>query len=267
MTQEGRDPARDEAAGQGVDSAPTSPAQAADLLGDVRKLRRDARSARHAYWFPLVLFGALTLAAMPFYVQPKPPAGSAVVQVFRPGQLIMPLLGGGSFVSQLGLQYYWLAALLVGLALTLVWYRYHARRVGLRTQPRAYLVTFVVLLIVAAVLPLLTLIGPFHQLQWFLPGDLTIRGTFPFLIIAAGLWALAWAERSRALAVIALIYTGAALLASLYDVENVVFRGGWISGLAQYRFGGLPNVALPALILLIAGLVSFGVQHRQRRVA
>jgi hypothetical protein len=137
----------------------------------------------------------------------------------------------------------------------------------LRTQPRAYLITFVVLLIVAAVLPLLTLIGPFHQLQWFLPGDLTIRGTFPFLIIAAGLWALAWAERSRALTVIALIYTGAALLASLYDVENVVFRGGWISGLAQYRFGGLPNVALPALILLIAGLVSFGVQHRQRRAA
>jgi DNA-binding transcriptional ArsR family regulator len=35
------------------------------------------------------------------------------------------------------------------------------------------------------------------------PGDLVIRGTFPFVIIAVGLWALAWAERSRALAVIA----------------------------------------------------------------
>jgi DNA-binding MarR family transcriptional regulator len=39
-----------------------------------------------------------------------------------------------------------------------------------------------------------------------------VRGTFPFVIIAAGLWVLAWAERSRALAVIAAVYTAAALL-------------------------------------------------------
>jgi hypothetical protein len=264
MTHEGCEPARDEAADPREDSAQASPAQAADLLGDVRKLRREARSARHAYWFPLVLFGLLTVAAMPFYVQPTMRSGFLI---FKSGEPIMPLLGGGSFVSRVSLQYYWLAALLVGLALTLAWYRYHARRVGLRTAPRAYLITLVVLLVVAAVLPLLALIGPFHQLQWFLPGDLTIRGTFPFLIIAAGLWALAWAERSRALAVIALIYTGASLLASLYDVENVIFRGGWISGMDQYRFGSLPNVALPALVLLIAGLISFGIQRRQRRLA
>ena len=39
-----------------------------------------------------------------------------------------------------------------------------------------------------------------------------MRGTFPFVIIAAGLWVLAWAERSRALAVVAAVYTAAALL-------------------------------------------------------
>ena len=54
-----------------------------------------------------------------------------------------------------------------------------------------------------------------------------VRGTFPFVIIAVGLWALAWAERSRALAVIAAVYTGTARLASLYNVESLLFRLGW----------------------------------------
>jgi len=52
-------------------------------------------------------------------------------------------------------------------------------------------------------------------------------GHVPVLIIAAGLWVLAWAERSRALAVIAAVYTAAALLSSLDNIENVLFRPGW----------------------------------------
>ena len=31
----------------------------ADLLGELRVLRQRARTARHAYWFPLILFGLL----------------------------------------------------------------------------------------------------------------------------------------------------------------------------------------------------------------
>ncbi len=247
-------------------SGPNSPAQAADLLQDVRKLRADARSARHAYWFPLVLFGLLTVAAMPFYLLPTIPTGWRV-EIFRHGAPVLPLLGGGSFSAQPGLQYYWLAALVGGLLLTLLWYRQHAHRVGLRTPARPYVITFVVLLVVSVVLPLVAMTGGVTPLQLLLPGDLTVRGTFPFLIIAAGLWALAWAERSRALTIIAAIYTGVALLASLYDLENVLFRLGWAPTGDQWRFTSLPDVALPALVLLVAGVASFLVQRRQRRAA
>jgi hypothetical protein len=97
-----------------------------------------------------------------------------------------------------------------------------------------------------------------------LPGDLTIRGTFPFVIIAVGLWVLAWAERSRALAVIAAVYTGTAVLATLYDVENVLFRLGWNPSPGEWRFTSLPNVLLPALVLLVAGAGAFLVQRHRR---
>ena len=36
-----------------------------ELLSDLARLRRQARTARHAYWFPLVLFGLLTCASAP----------------------------------------------------------------------------------------------------------------------------------------------------------------------------------------------------------
>src|ERR1700735_4692245 len=43
----------------------------ANLLGEMAALRRRARAARHAYWFPLVLFGLLTCASAPFYILPS----------------------------------------------------------------------------------------------------------------------------------------------------------------------------------------------------
>src|SRR5512146_2102098 len=99
----------------------------AALLADMKALRRRARTARHAYWFPLVLFGLLTCASVPFYVLPAPAAGGAVA---APGGSALPILGGGfpALADHRSLGYYWLAALLGGLLLTLLWYRWNARR-------------------------------------------------------------------------------------------------------------------------------------------
>jgi hypothetical protein len=99
------------------------------------------------------------------------------------------------------------------------------------------------------------------------PGDLVPRGTFPFLIIAAGLWALAWAERSRALAAIAAVYSAAAVASSLYNVENILFRLGWTPTGQDWRLTSLPNVLLPALVLLAAGAGAFAVQRRRQAQA
>ncbi|MEP7023766.1 MAG: hypothetical protein ABJB47_08130 [Actinomycetota bacterium] len=233
-----------------------------DLLGEMQALRRQARDARHAYWFPLVLFGLLTCAAAPFYIVP-----GRVSWVTSSG-LPLPMLGRfAGFMVQPGLGYYWLAALLGGLLLTLLWYRRNARRVGLQTPARAYLGTVAGLTTAALVIPLLSQLRSPRWLQhlhvlW--PGDLIVRGTFPFLIIAAGLWVLARSERSRALAVIAAVYTAAALLSSLYDLANVLVWLGWTPSGADWSLASLPNVLLPALVLLTAGLGAFAVQRRHR---
>jgi hypothetical protein len=263
MTDENAAPGPDPVSAEST-SAETNPSDAAGLLSEMRRLRRRARSARHAYWFPLVLFSLLTFAATPFYVIPNSPNG-----VVRTGSLpSLPILGGfPGFIVQNYLGYYWLVALLVGLALTLWWYRRHARRIGVKTPARGYLITLAALTVVALALPYLARLGPFAFLNYVMPGDLLVRGTFPFVIIAIGLCVLAWAERSWALGVIALIYTGTAVLVSLYDVENVLFRLGWNPAPHQWQFTGLPNVLLPAVILLAAGVGAFCVQRRQPRLA
>lgn len=245
------------------------PGSQPELLGEMRALRRQARAARHAYWFPLILFGLLTCASVPFYIQPQPPQGSGGVVIYGNGPSL-PFLGGspGLVDSYVGL--YWIAALVGGLLLTQLWYWWHARRIGLQTPARGYLITTAVLAVLAVVIPPLSQMRSphwlrfMHRLQVLWPGDLVVRGTFPFLIVAVGLLALAWAERSRALAVAAVIYTGAALLASLYDVSNIIYRLGWNIPPSDES---LPNVLLPAAVLLVAGAGAFAVQRRHRTTA
>jgi hypothetical protein len=113
---------------------------------------------------------------------------------------------------------------------------------------------------------LLSQVSWLRDLTALWPGDLIIRGTFPFVIIAIGLWVLTWAERSGGLAVIAAIFTASALVSALYNVENVVFRLGWNPSGWQWRLTSLPNVLLPALVLLIAGAGALWFQ-RHRTVA
>lgn len=240
----------------------------ADLVGEMKALRRRARAARHAYWFPLVLFGLLTCAAVPFYILPGYQAGSVGATQGGPP---LPILGGfPGFVTQRYLGYYWLAALLAGLLLTLLWYRRTARRVGLQTPARGYVTTIAVLTVLALVIPLLSQVRSPQWLSWLRylhvlwPGDLVLRGTFPFVIIAVGLWVLARAERSRALAVIAAVYTATALLSSLYNTENILFRLGWTPSGTDWSLTSLPNVLLPALVLLATGAGAFVVQWRHR---
>lgn len=61
-----------------------------------------------------------------------------------------------------------------------------------------------------------------------------------------------------------MVYTGAALLASLYDVSNIIYRLGWNLPPSDES---LPNVLLPAAVLLVAGAGAFAVQRRHRATA
>ena len=129
----------------GPNAAP-SPPPPKNLLSDLARLRREARSARHAYWFPLVLFGLLTCASVPFYVssdvtqtaQDWPSCGSPR----RPTAARRPSWPAATGSS---LAWYWALALVAGYLLTYAWYRRHQRRTGIRTPARAFTVTGIVL--------------------------------------------------------------------------------------------------------------------------
>jgi hypothetical protein len=256
----GGTPAGDTSAGSGPAGGP------GPLLADLAQLRRQTRAARHAYWFPLILFGLLTCAAAPLYVVAAAPPPASASLTSGPGPILLGGMPIGTASFYIG--WYWAVALVGGYLLTLLWYRRHAGRAGVWTPARGYLITGVVLTVLALAVPLLTMWLHPLGLLWLPLGDVWIRGTLAFLIIAIGLWVLARAERSRVLAVIALVYTGAALLASLYNVENLVFRLGWTPRSAfAWQLTALPNVLLPAAILLVAGCGAFLAQRGRRSTA
>jgi hypothetical protein len=229
------------------------------LLVEVRTVRRQARRARHAYWFPLVLFGLLISASVPFYIRRLPAnTGIFIGHAVGPSVWRSIYLGGFGPLMSGHTAFYWLAAMLAGLAATAVWYRLRGDRVGLRTPSRGFVISGLVLLGLALAIPVLathTRLGPLG------PGELLIRGTFPLVLIGVGLCVLAWAERSIALGVIAAGYLALSLVASLYNIENVFYRLGWTLGPAVSR---LPNVVLPALVLLLSGAGAWVVQRRYR---
>jgi hypothetical protein len=229
------------------------------LLGEVASVRRRARLARHAYWFPLVLFGLITCASIPFYIQHIPTKSGVYTGGGATGPAFLRLSYLGSFAIFTGgyVAYYWLAAILVGVVATAAWYRWRGNRVGLRTPARGYLITGAVLLVLALGLPALAPRTP--GLGILVQNDLLIRGTFPLVLIGICLCYLAWAERSVALTVIAAGYVALSLVASLYDIENILYRLGWNLSPAV---SGLPNVVLPALVLLLSGASAWAVQRR-----
>jgi len=209
------------------------------VLSELAAVRRRTRSARRAYWFPLVLFGLLICAAAPLYDRASPlPRGFAV---FTSTAATPTILGGLGLNSSPYLGWYWLFALIGGYLLTVFWYRWHGRRAGVQTAARGYLVTGIVLTVAALLIPLLSPLLPRLGWLWLGPADLWVRGTFAFLIIAAGLWVLAWAERSLALVITAAAYTGAVLLVSLYNIGNIG------------NIAAVNVTVLPAAVLLIAG--------------
>jgi hypothetical protein len=62
---------------------------------------------------------------------------------------------------------------------------------------------------------------------------------------------LAVADRSKALAGIALAFLGLALLANLYDLVNLLSRLGWS---VPDEYSLWPNLVVPGVFLLVSGL-------------
>lgn len=234
-----------------------------ELLAEMDALRQRARADRHGYWFPLLLFGVLTVAAAPLYVVAQHVVAQHVVA--QPYGTADPTGGevpGGALYTYEPVSghagRYWLAALIAGGLLTVWWYRLRGRRIGPQGAGLVAVAAAAIAVAAGAVLGF----TPLGWLSW--PLD---RGYAATLVIAAGLIGLTLVERSPVLTAITAVYTCAALLANGYNVENVLFRLGWDPFIAhpdQARFTSLPNLLLPGLVLLLAGAAT-GVAALVRR--
>jgi hypothetical protein len=225
----------------------------AELLDELASLRERTRSARHAYWFPLILFGLLTVGSIPFYVQPltRPPCPPEGCPPFNELALRMlgpfTALGGQVAPHPTALAGYWLGALVGGYLATFLWYRRHARRVGVAIRSTTYLVVGMATLLGYAVVAV-----PYLWL-------VQIRGRGAYLIIAAGLLVLVVQERSRMFTAIVLTYVATALVANT-DLSNLLYRLGWDTG----RYNQVPGEVLTALVLLTGGTIGLLRTRRTR---
>jgi hypothetical protein len=241
---------------------------AASLLS-VKELRSRTRLARNIHWFVLLVFGALTIGALPFY-------SVAVLTATSPGchragpdgffcqgpEGHVPL--GGAFNPQGssgGLSQwatvYWVIAVTLGFVAVLVFYRH--RSISLGVQGRIWPAVAV-----GGGLFFLAVFGNRQGSRLPLP-DAWIRGTGVILVLAIGLGILAVLERDRMFGAYTIAFVGIALLSVLYDDVNLFQRFG-LGAPFNGSGAALPNLLLPGIFLLLGGL-GFWVHGYRARMA
>jgi hypothetical protein len=213
---------------------------------------------RNGHWFACVVFGVITLGALPFYAQSTPvrshthcsSLGHGVWACSGVSTAGSPLLGRAFEApppfSSLGrwATVYWVIAVVLGFAVVVAYYQLRARKVGVQGRLWPAVLAGVV------ALGLVTWVNAGSGAD---PADFWGRGTTVLVVIALGLLAFSALERSRPFVVYALGFLGLALLSCLYDVENLFLRLG-IGGPFRGGDNALANLVLPGAYLVIGGL-------------
>jgi hypothetical protein len=238
---------------------------AAQLLDEMRLIRARTSAAAHAYWLPLLLFGLVICGSLPFYERLRPSLHAAapvpLPSYCQPGQPCRGTASIGHLAVISALGWYWQVAIPVAAILTVLWYRWRADRIGLRTPARGFLITGLVLGELVLLVSLLAATRAHPPSGFFL----NTRHLAALLVIAAVLWVLAWAERSRTLAVIVAVFLAVGL-----PVDYAIGGGiaGGTTGAVSLSLGTMRLLGfIPALILLVAGGGAWLVQRNRQRSA
>jgi hypothetical protein len=220
-----------------------------ELLATVHDLTRQVRLAQRATWFPLLVFAAITLAAVPVYRY------APYVDLFdtcrtRGDQQVC----AGENPVVLG---YWTVALALAYAAIAAFYVSRSRRRGVGTPVGPYVVAGVVLAVLMAALSILLVFhpllpapaDPFSDPAEVRVGPLVqlVHGlASPLAVIGLALLVLAWVERHWAL-----------LAYSLGYLATVAVLGSrWIDSPSLWWF--LPDLLVPAAVLLL-GAAAFAL--------
>jgi hypothetical protein len=239
------------------------------LLDHVSQLRRQARARSRGAWLPLVVFALLTLAStllyrQPFYILSASGGGGYGVEL--PNYAGLPWSERSAALS---IAFWLVLAPLCYLGCAL-WYHRRAERRGVslrwQTWVWAGLGLFGVLVVVLVGHRLgwlrLPYYGPPSGGMWYGPGS----ALSPLLAIALGLLVLARVERSRGVALTAILYGGLATLMNLYGLGQIP---PWIisplGGSNDAFVAAGPNLILLASILLVGAALTGRRRARSAR--
>lgn len=223
-----------------------------DLLAATRDLTRQVRRAQRGAWFPLLVFAAVTFAAIPFNRYGPHRAHCSSTHGLVSACVVQPALA----------LWYWPVALLAAYVAVSWFYvrRAHDRGVGTRVQP--YVVVGAVLAVLIGAWALWAnshpafLAGTLRLQPGHAPRDFLYRVLSPAAGIGFALLLLARIERSWALLGITLVY--------LVVAVATVGIGGF-SHPSPWAF--LPHLLVDGGVLLVGGLALAATQRTGPRSA
>ena len=210
---------------------------AGDELSSIESAHRRMWTDRPSPALPLLLLAAVVI-------------GGIVVT------LVQAYPFGGMYFADPARLAYWVIASLTAFALMILIARHQGYRTGIWVDRSALVKAGVVALAVVAVAVLSD--------AGFLPGDLTVRGNLPLLALTVGVLVWAYRERRTGLWVVAVLLVPLALLANLYNMENLLYR----IGMPLFDHADqVVNLAAVAVLLLVAsGAFALSRRRTTRRV-
>jgi len=171
-----------------------------ELLSATRRLTRQVRQAQRGTWFPLLLFAGITLASAPVA---RYSHHAIDCRALYPAGRVCVAFSPWSYV-------YWPLALVLAYAAIAAFYVRRAHRRGVGTRVRPYVITGVIVAVVATGVSALLVTHPGlagYPLAAPSPArDILFRLVSPEGAIGLALLVLARVERNRALLVFGLAY-------------------------------------------------------------
>jgi hypothetical protein len=214
--------------------------EARGTLSATRDLTQRVRLAQRGAWFPLLVFAAVTFAAIPFSRYGPHPTHCSTGNAGGYVCMVQPALA----------LWYWPVALLAGYVVISWFYQRLSEHRGVGTRVQPYVVVGAVLTVLIAAWAFWSYAHPAFLVDTLWrrgdqPGQFVHRLASPAGAIGLALLLLAWIERSRALLVVTVLY--------LIVAVATVGLGASFAHPTPWAF--LPHLLIDGGVLLVGGIL------------